>query len=483
MKYLLIRIKSILPRNRFFRNVIVLMGGATFAQGIIVLVSPLLSRIYEPQDFGTLGIYISILSILTVIASLRYELAIPVAECDETAINLLGLSFIILFAMTFLCGIGLWLLGDDIGRWTRAPYLSTYLCLLPIGLFGAGGYQILNYWAVRKKNFIPLSKTRTVQSLCQVLVQISLGLKFGGPMGLLTGDVTGRSVAVGALGKMLSMRQVLRHLSFPSILHCAFEFRRFPKIMTFAAFFNALALQVPFIVLPNLFGPAIAGLYFFAHRILILPASLINKAVSQVFYGEAISLKTNPSALRSLSYRLVMSLFAIYLPLYGGFVLVGSNIFHLVFGQVWGESGVYAQIMSPMVLLWSIANPLSSLLLVGNRLSESLLFTVFELTIKIICLVAGAWMNSIYFIVVAFSLSGSTLCLVSIWRFIRVAKVKFRNLCRGSGIIFLYNLPFFIVLYACSVLGFNVLSVVCYTVFIPFGIFLSIRYLPKDGSD
>ena len=68
----------------FARNVAVLAGGTALGQGLAVLASPLLTRLYTPSGFGVLAAYTSIFSILLVVVALRYELAIPLPEDDET---------------------------------------------------------------------------------------------------------------------------------------------------------------------------------------------------------------------------------------------------------------------------------------------------------------------------------------------------------------------------------------------------------------
>src|SRR3990172_2772668 len=78
------RIRLVLPRGGFARSVAVLAGGTTLAQVISILVSPALTRLYTPEDFGALAVYISILSMLLVVASWSYELAIALPEETES---------------------------------------------------------------------------------------------------------------------------------------------------------------------------------------------------------------------------------------------------------------------------------------------------------------------------------------------------------------------------------------------------------------
>ncbi|HOX23097.1 MAG TPA: hypothetical protein PLL10_06490, partial [Elusimicrobiales bacterium] len=96
----------LLPKESFARGVAVLAGGTAIGQGLVLALSPVVSRLYTPDDFGTLAVYASFLGIATVIVSLRYEIAIPLPEDDKVAANLLGLSLLLALA----AGVGAGLL-------------------------------------------------------------------------------------------------------------------------------------------------------------------------------------------------------------------------------------------------------------------------------------------------------------------------------------------------------------------------------------
>jgi len=72
---------------------------------VVLLAAPLLTRLYSPDDFGVLTVYIGILSLLSVIASLRYELAIPLPEDEREVVALTLLSFLIVLMVAGLSGI------------------------------------------------------------------------------------------------------------------------------------------------------------------------------------------------------------------------------------------------------------------------------------------------------------------------------------------------------------------------------------------
>lgn len=120
LSWLTDRIKALL-KGRFARSVTVLAGGAVLGQAITVLVSPILTRLYSPEDFGVFGVYASILGIVTVIASLRYEYALPLPEDDAIAANILALCFLLLLGMTGLIALLVYGLGDRIVAWANVP--------------------------------------------------------------------------------------------------------------------------------------------------------------------------------------------------------------------------------------------------------------------------------------------------------------------------------------------------------------------------
>ena len=82
-------IKNYFPSNQFFRDTLILVGGTISAQVIVLLASPILTRIYSPEEFGILSVYSAILAFFTIFASLRYELAIPLPEKKEAANHIL----------------------------------------------------------------------------------------------------------------------------------------------------------------------------------------------------------------------------------------------------------------------------------------------------------------------------------------------------------------------------------------------------------
>ena len=82
------------------KNISILVSGTTIAQLIPIILQPLLRRYFSPEEFGAYAVYLSLIGILIVVASMKYELAIILPEKDKAATNILALAVLINLAFS-----------------------------------------------------------------------------------------------------------------------------------------------------------------------------------------------------------------------------------------------------------------------------------------------------------------------------------------------------------------------------------------------
>jgi len=352
----------VLPRGRFARSVAVLAGGTALGQLIVVLASPILTRLYTPEDFGVLAVYTSILGILSVVASWSYELAIPLPEKDEDAANLLVLSLCIVMFMSLLVGIGTCIFGVQIMRWANALTLQSYLWLLPLGIAMAGTYNALNYWAVRKQAFPRIAQTKFNQGIGSVITQIGLGLLKLNPLGLLVGHIVGQTAGITTLAALAQKNDahIIKSVCPRQIRYIAVRYRRFPFFSSIAALLNALGLQIPILLLSAFYSTQVVGQFSLAQKVFGIPLNLIGISVSQVYLSRAaLDGRTDIQGLQRLFYSVAKRLAALGIIPAIVVMITGPSLFYLVFGDQWQQAGIYAQIMAAMYLSAFVTGPLS----------------------------------------------------------------------------------------------------------------------------
>jgi O-antigen/teichoic acid export membrane protein len=354
----------------FRAKVLKVAGGTAVAQGALILASPVLTRLYSPADFGVLAVYVAILAVTAIVASGRYEYALPIPEDDGAAIDLLAACILLVAATTCLASLALHLFQERILAWMDAPGLAPYLWLVPVSILGAGLYQVFTCWAIRKGGYGRIARTRMTQSLTQLAVQVAMGALHGGPLGLLVGDALGRSNGTRTLAMLDARRDWarLRRVGPAGMWRALVRFRRFPAIASGTALMNTFNLRIPALLLAVYYGPAAAGCFALAQRVFALPSSIIGESVAQVYFGEfAERARRDPAGLMALFRGTVRRMFLLGLPLMAVAMAAGRFLFPVVFGDAWREAGVFAAAIAPMALAQFTAACADSTLVVLER--------------------------------------------------------------------------------------------------------------------
>jgi len=242
----LMRIKELF-QSSFAKNAAMISGSTAFAQLLNALFSPVITRIYSPEEYGILTVYTSILGLIVIFASLKYEWGIPIAENDEKAVNVMGLGFFLLFHFVILVFMVFYFFGKPILTLLDARVLLNYRYLIPVGVLFGGSYSILLQWAYRKKDFKSISKTKLTQSIAGNGVKIGLGLFGVGPVGLVFGQIFKEGVGVVTLSRSFRKkdRHLLKKINKKEILWSAKRYKNFPIFSAPSQFLNSAGVQLP----------------------------------------------------------------------------------------------------------------------------------------------------------------------------------------------------------------------------------------------
>lgn len=368
--FAMFRLKTLIPKGQFARSVSVLAGATALGQGIVALSSPILTRLYTPEDFGVLAVFVAMSSLLLTFNSLRYEFAIALPQSDADAAHLVILVVALLLGSTLLLGVIFWLVGESVSELLNMPALAAHYGLLLICLFGAGVYQALNYWAIRQQAFAPIARTKVVQGAAQAAAQIGAGVLALGVFGLLAGYTLGQISGSFALLRQMWARDraAFQQITLRRLRELAVRYRRFPLFMSWSGLINAASLQLPALTLGILYGPSVAGWFLLGQRLVAIPMTLIGTSVAQVYLGAASQMmRENPAGLLPLylsTARRLLILGGLPLLVVG---LIGPWLFEFVLGSAWRTSGEFVQVLAPMFIAQFVVSTLSQTIVVLER--------------------------------------------------------------------------------------------------------------------
>jgi O-antigen/teichoic acid export membrane protein len=344
---------SFISSDPLLKGIIILGSGTVISQVLSILFVPVLTRIYPPEVYGTLAVFTSLLTILLVGSSFKYELTIPIAENDEDAEYLLLLSLLIACILSVVLFVVLSVWGNFLAVIFHFEFMMPYYWLFCVGFFGIALYQILTYWTLRTKDYARISQTRVAQSISGSVSKIILGLLSLASFGLIFGEIIGRLVGITTLGKTI-LPKIWRScgtINFTTMRSLAVRYKRFPTFSLPAGFISETILQVPTLFLSSTFGFQVVGLYILSYSMLELPVSLISNSIVQAFFGESSELLRNKSdKLLSLYRETTKKLFLFGAPIIFLGAVISPIVFPIVFGSAWNDAGLFSLPLSIMVI-------------------------------------------------------------------------------------------------------------------------------------
>ena len=133
-------------KNEFARNILTLLTGTTVAQALPVVISPVLTRIYSPSDFGIFSLFVAITSIVSTVATGKYELALMSTKDEKEVIQLFYLSLLILIFSTLSISIIIVFFNENLTIWLGNTEIRNWLYFVPVSVFLIGISNLLIYF-------------------------------------------------------------------------------------------------------------------------------------------------------------------------------------------------------------------------------------------------------------------------------------------------------------------------------------------------
>ena len=173
-----------------------MVSGTVLAQVIPIALQPVLKRIYTPEDFGVLDIYLKTLGILFVVFALKYDMGVVLPKNRVKALLLLNLSVIIAFAFTIISIILISIFKTNLTELLQIKESYSFvLYILPFSTLFFSLYNTFNYLLIRDKKFVSSSINRISRRGAEGAIQVGFGFSSSlKSFGLFIGDLIGNFV-------------------------------------------------------------------------------------------------------------------------------------------------------------------------------------------------------------------------------------------------------------------------------------------------
>ncbi len=352
--------------NPFLKNVSILASGTIISQIIVVAMSPILTRLYTVEAFGTLSLFASFMVIFSVVTTGRYELAIGLPEKDEKAKNLIKLIFILGFVVSIIYLLILFI-SIEIFQYSDSSGLfqSKWIYLAPIYIFFIAIYSSLIYWNQRKKKYKKITISNAVQVISTTVFSLFFGFFGLIESGMLISLVLG--IIISSIFLLYDFNKRDLTLNIDELKKVGKDYISFPKYMILSDLSITTGQQYIPIIFSSLFSTTIVGYYSLANRMIRLPNIIITTSITNVFRNDAIDEIRKKGNCGQLYRSIFKKLLVLSLPIYISVFVFSPILFTFLFGEKWLMAGNFARILSVLLLIEFIATPLNCIFYITHR--------------------------------------------------------------------------------------------------------------------
>jgi len=415
------RLKDIKREGSFLQNLAYTISGSAYGILLQLIFSPILARIYTPDAYGNFGVYMAIVSNISMVSMLMLPNAFVIPKKEKEFASLLQLTSFLAISTSVLTFLIFSLFGNQIASFFNHDGPQWWYYLIGPSLFLVNFKQINSNWIIRLKLFKKSVKVGFVTSLLGRLFNLIYGLLSRGAIaGLILGEITGKTIGLFVQIKIIlsgNYHILLKGFSFKKIWNALSQYRNYPLFLLPGNYLNLLAGQLPIFLFSSAFGFQMVGFYTFSLALLDMPLRLIGNSISPVFLQKAAEVQNNqPEKLGAITKEAFQKLLFVALIPFGLISAFGDYLFLLVFGENWEMAGTFCRILSVFYMFRLSVSPISSVLAIIRKEKYNLFNSGVIFTLRVISLLVGVYLiQDIIIALLLFSLSGVIAIFVLIY--------------------------------------------------------------------
>ena len=375
------------------------------ATSLQLFASPLLTRLYPPEAHGVVAPFLSAANIVTIMISLRLDVAIGIEKYQRSLIYLFRTVLWIAIGSFLLTAAGALLLS------TRGMITldTAWLSLLCVAIAGFRALQfVVTRLAIRLERLHTLANNRMGQKSLWASVSIACGFIGLSPSGLMLGPLIGEAFSLAMLPKLPRMFLIGMRASrggkgdYKKVLK---KHINYPLYSTPHAFLTALGNEAPTLILAATFPDKLIGFFALAMRISLVPVTFFTRATSEILFDQLSQQHRKNLPLLPVIMRYFRLGLPVTLVVFSGIGVLVFLLFGIIFGADWDPAKYYTLYLLPLAGSSFFFGPLAN---VANVYNKQLNFFVRELVYFFVRLVAigyGVYAEDIGLAIILFTVS------------------------------------------------------------------------------
>jgi O-antigen/teichoic acid export membrane protein len=361
-----------------FKNLAILTSGTSLSQLIPFLSAPIISRLFSPSDFADFTLYTSILSILILFSTFKYEMAIQLPEDSEESLRIVNVCIAISFAVFIVSLVVMSVL-------VLLKVVDNIYMLMPFTAFLFSVCLIIERVYNRRQSYTSMSILKVTKTTSETFYNLVGFISFFKKFNLIIGLTAGYFCSfIFILQKEWGiLRNALNSLLSPSNKEIIIKYSNFPVYNLPHALLNSISTSLPIFIIPLYFSKEELGYFSFGLKYVQAPLAILSGALYSIISQELSILLHNRQALvNKFNFFLKNLFFASAFILMG--LILSPFIFKYIFGFQWMEAGKYIVIISILIVLGFILSSLAYVPILFHKQRKALIIEVFYFFAKLL---------------------------------------------------------------------------------------------------
>lgn len=372
-------------KNNFRKNILVLFSGTVLSQIIPILFLPILTRIFSPNQFGEYSLFIAITTILIILVTAKYELAIHLPKSLDKARRILNLTIFISLVISLVIFISLTIIISIWNRYSNNEVNLSFIFFIVISILMMGIYYAYYQYLSRINEYKILGINKIIKQLFIGFATVGLSV-FTTHYMLIIGLIISQLIATLFLVRYTYKKDPdykfkLEFKEFKMILK---EYKDFPKFQIPTQLLNTGNFHLITLIFGVIFSSTIIGLYSLAQRMLRFPMVIIGHAITDVFRQRAAKDFNEFGNCKKIYLTTLKLLTMTGIPVFIVIFIFAPSVFGIMFGQDWYAAGEFVRYLLPMLLMQYIFSPLNAVFIIFNKQNVELYWQVFMMVFSII---------------------------------------------------------------------------------------------------
>ena len=419
-------------RNSSVRNFAKLFSANVVAQVIGLVVYPILTRMYAPEDFGLMNLFLSISGIVVIVSTAEYYNAIVLPKKESEGVWVAYLCTCILLLVVGVTSISVFF-ADEIAQAFNTPALAKYYWLLPISILINGGWNILNYWHIRHTQYSSISKYQLSQSTFSAVAKIGFGhagmVQGGLIYSMVIAPLLSLVIRIVALYRSGIKSQLLRP-AWREISAMAQRYKKFPLFSLPRSFVNMVAGQLPVLLLTPLFGAEYIGWWSMALLLGFTPINMITRSIYQVLYQHTTVRVHEHQPIGGYFRRFTLWVVVVGIPLFGVLYWLLPELTSWFLGEGWEMTSVYLRWMLPWLLCSILTASTGFLADIFFKQQIGFAFEILTAILRTAAVVIGIWREDFTLAIICYAIGTAISILAQyIWLFSLIKRYDAEVIC------------------------------------------------------